>query len=235
MKVLIFTGGQAPLPDHVRPFFIDRNFDYIIAADSGLDTYETYRKAGLVSRNPDFLTGDFDSVSDRSLIEKYPDAERKIYSHDKDYTDSELALMKAREICGTDGTVVLCGGNGGRPDHFMALYDSFSREYHADIWLCGLQVVWFCGEGTSMKISGAGHDDRISVSRISSEYSGTVLESKGFEWNNLNESGMPSLSNRISGEYEKQGKPIELYAKKGSFLVYTDFGAQVSVQAKGKN
>ncbi|MCQ2241455.1 thiamine pyrophosphokinase [Treponema sp.] len=234
MNVLIFTGGQTPDIDAVSPFFRELIPDYIIAADSGLDAYEKYRKSGLVSKNPDFLIGDFDSVSDRNILDKY-DCDRKIYSHDKDYTDSELALMKGREVAGSYGTVILCGGNGGRPDHFMALYDSFSREYHADIWLCGEQVIWFCGCGTTMKIDNVTFEDRISVSRISSEYENTMLDCRGFEWNSLFERGMPSLSNRISKEYCDAQKPIELEAKKGSFLIYTPFTARVSLNSVGED
>nr|WP_318710767.1 thiamine pyrophosphokinase [uncultured Treponema sp.] len=234
MTVLIFTGGETPSIDIAKPFFQKNTIDWIIAADSGLDAYEKFRKAGLVARDPDFLIGDFDSVSDRKLLEKY-DCERDIYSHDKDFTDSELALIKARKIAGIDGKVVLCGGNGGRPDHFMALYDSFSREYHADIWLCGEQVIWFCGTGTSLEISNVVIEDRISISRISSEYENTTLECHGFEWNQLFEKGMPSLSNRISRQHLENKMPIRLIARKGSFLIYLPFTATVSFVSLGKN
>ncbi|WP_407399143.1 hypothetical protein [Treponema sp.] len=234
MTVLIFTGGQSPETDMAAPFFKNFNADYIIAADSGLDAYESFLKAGLITKSPDFLVGDFDSVSDRRLIDKY-DCEKKIYSHDKDYTDSELALMKAKDIAGKEGTVVLCGGNGGRPDHFMALYDSFSREYHADVWLCGEQVIWYCGCNSALKISNINFDDRISVSRISSEYENTELDCNGFEWNSLFKKGMPSLSNRISEKFFNEGKPIELKSVKGSFLIYTPFTAEVSFCSKGKD
>ena len=108
MTVLIFTGCQAPDTEKTAPFFNNLAIDYIIAADSGLDTYEKFFDYGLVSKDPDFLVGDFDSVSDRKLLEKYQ-CERDVYSHDKDYTDSELALIKARKIAGPDGKVVLCG------------------------------------------------------------------------------------------------------------------------------
>ena len=226
MTVLIFTGGESPDAKDAKFFFSNIKADYIIAADSGLDTYETYKSAGIELKAPDFLTGDFDSVSDRKILGKY-DCQKKIYSHDKDYTDSELALIKAREVAGKDGKVILCGGNGGRPDHFMALFDSFSREYHADIWLCGQQVIWFCGTGTSMEISNVVFEDRISVSRISSEYENTELLCQGFEWNTLFAKGMPSLSNRICKEYFDEGKPIKLTAQKGSFLIYTPFTAKV--------
>lgn len=234
MTVLIFTGGESPDIDVVTPFFKNLQIEYLIAADSGLDTYEKYLNAKLINKTPDFLVGDFDSISDKTLVSKYH-CEKKIYSHDKDWTDSELALIKAREIAGDKGTIILCGGSGGRPDHFMALYDSFSKQNHADIWLCGEQVIWYCGYKSYMEIDNVTFEDRISISRISSEYENTNLICKGLEWNNLFTKGMPSLSNRISKEYFENKKTITLKAEKGSFLVYTPFTAKVTISSFCEN
>ena len=44
MHVLIFTGGQAPLPRDTTFYFAHApKVDYVIAADAGLDTLESYR------------------------------------------------------------------------------------------------------------------------------------------------------------------------------------------------
>ena len=229
MNIVIFTGGESPSVDDARLFFKLNSADYIIAADSGLDSFERYFDAGLVNRKPDFLTGDFDSIENRYLVDvKYSDCEKKIYSHDKDWTDSELALMKARKIAGDGDRIVLVGGNGGRPDHFVALLDSFSREYHCDVWLCGQQVIYFVSQGSSVHIKNVCIDDRISVSRITSEYENTCMKCEGLEWSELFPKGMASLSNRISKEYFDQKKKVNLYAEKGSFLVYVPYTAQVS-------
>lgn len=227
-NIFIFTGGESPDPDAARDFF--KHFtkpDCIIAADSGLDSYKKYFSNGLVERKPDYLIGDFDSISDRTLLDDFPDAKREIHPHDKDWTDSELALMKAVQLKSPVGRVVLIGGNGGRPDHFLSLFDSFSKSFHCDVWLCGLQAVYMIEEHSTIKISNVVYDDRISISRIPCEYSGTVLENEGLEWASLNTSGMPSLSNRISKKYLEENKPITLHAKKGSFLVFVPFSAIV--------
>ena len=229
MNLVIFTGGESPAIDDAKIFFENNSADFIIAADSGLDAYEKYYDLGLVKRKPDFLTGDFDSIENRYLVDvKYSDCDKKIYSHDKDWTDSELALMKAREIAGTGDRIILVGGNGGRPDHFVALLDSFSRDYHCDVWLCGQQVIYFVAQGSSVFIKNVSIEDRISVSRISSEYENTYMRCEGLEWSELFPKGMASLSNRISRDYFEQEKNITLYAEKGSFLVYVPFSAEVS-------
>lgn len=231
MNVLIFTGGEYPEPKATKFFFNSFHPDYIIAADSGLDAYVDYYENKIIERNPDYLVGDFDSICNENLLDKFKSSEIKRYSHDKDWTDSELALIKAREMAGKDGTVVLCGGNGGRPDHFLALYDSFSRNYRADIWLCGEQAVYFIAQSRSIEIRGVDFEDRISVSRISSEYENTEMECKGLEWPSLFSKGMASLSNRISKEYFDLKKPIDLHAQRGNFLVFVPFTASVSLKS----
>ena len=145
-----------------------------------------------------------------------------------DYSACHDSIMKAREIAGDGDRIVLVGGNGGRPDHFVALLDSFSREYHCDVWLCGQQVIYFVSQGSSVHIKNVCIDDRISVSRITSEYENTCMKCEGLEWSELFPKGMASLSNRISKEYFDQKKKVNLYAEKGSFLVYVPYTAQVS-------
>ena len=228
MTVFIFTGGESPDLADAEIFFEGyRTADYIICADSGLESYESFFSKGLVNSRPDFLTGDFDSVQDRNILDNYRDVEQKIYSHDKDYTDSELALMKAREVAGKDGTVVLIGGNGGRADHFLALFDTFAQEYHPDVWLCGPQAIYLLKEKKSLELSNVVPDDRISISRIPSEYEKTSMICKGLEWPVIFPRGFASLSNRISREYFVSGKKIQLTAETGSFLVFVPYGAKV--------
>ena len=69
MNIVIFTGGESPSVDDARLFFKMNSADYIIAADSGLDSFERYFDAGLVNRKPDFLTGDFDSIENRYVVD----------------------------------------------------------------------------------------------------------------------------------------------------------------------
>ena len=42
MNIFIFTGGEAPSPETAKPFFEKCKPDYVIAADSGLETLDLY-------------------------------------------------------------------------------------------------------------------------------------------------------------------------------------------------
>ena len=220
MDVLIFTGGTSPDPSSLALFF-DKLFKpgYIIAADSGLDALSRYESFFGSSFAPNLILGDMDSLQDTSLLMRYETAERETFSSDKDFTDSELALMRARGIAG-DGRVALLGGSGGRVDHFIALYDSFSRSYHADIWLCQTQTAVFLAEGCTLDVRGLAEDDVLSVARLTREYSSSLLEATGLEWTGFAKCGMASVSNRISKEAFSRGRGVQLYARKGSFLIF---------------
>ena len=80
---LVFTGGEGPL---VKPLIFEKYpYSRIIAADSG---YDTARK---LSMKVDDAVGDFDSslYRDELIAEGFEPCPR-----DKDYSDSELALMR---------------------------------------------------------------------------------------------------------------------------------------------
>lgn len=220
MDVLIFTGGESPSPESLALFF-EAMFrpDYIIAADSGLDTLVRYASFFGPSFAPDLILGDMDSLEDSSLLARYGAAKRESFPCDKDFSDSELALMRAREVAG-EGRVALLGGSGGRADHFIALYDSFSRTYHADIWLCQNQTVVYLPQGHTLKVSHLAQDDTLSAARLTSEYSSSALKAQGLEWTGFATCGMASLSNRISREAFCSGQPVTLFAERGSFLIF---------------
>ena len=220
MDVLIFTGGASPEPKDLA-FFFDKIFKphYIIAADSGLDTLSRYDAFFGSSFAPDLILGDMDSLQDFSLLTHYSRAKREHFPADKDFTDSDLALMRAREVAGS-GRVALLGGCGGRADHFIALYDSFSRDWRADIWLCLNQTVVLLTEGRTLEVAGLETDDAISVARLTSEYSSSVLEAQGLEWTRFAKCGMASVSNRIAHDAFCAAKSVVLFAKKGSFLIF---------------
>ncbi|MBQ1593188.1 MAG: hypothetical protein II077_14235 [Treponema sp.] len=156
---LVFIGGEAPEAGQTKEFFSRiRCVDNVIAADSGLDTlghYHSFFKDFGLDFSPDLVIGDMDSLRDKSLLEKFGCAKKDFYPHDKDFTDTELALMKARESDGNGSSfVVLVGGNGGRADHFIGILDTFSFDYRPDCWLCGSQMVFFLGQGKSLVASG---------------------------------------------------------------------------------
>lgn len=233
MHIVIFTGGTVPPPERTEQFFsCAPAADYVIAADSGLDSLEQFR-AYFGSRfrfSPDLILGDMDSLKDTSLLEKYSSVPSEQFSCDKDFTDTELALMKAHSLAaGTQAQITLAGGSGGCTDHFIAVYDSFSSKFHANVWLCEQQIAFFLGEGMTAGIFQLRPEDRVSAARLTREFLGSRMESCGLEWGSFRPEGMASISNRISGRCFEQGLPVSLRSVKGSFLVFMPYTARFQI------
>ena len=206
MHILVFTGGNSPLP-HNTVFYSSRapELDYVIAADSGLDTLEAFRHfyGNSYDLSPDFIIGDMDSLRDMSLLQKYADVPSEIYNRDKNFTDTELALQKAVSLLPKEGNnrITLIGGGGGEyADHFLGIIDTFATPYHADFWLCGQQAICYLGKDMRLEVSNVRPEQRISVARVPSFYTGGVIETEGLEWESrvFRKEGMPSISNRIA-------------------------------------
>lgn len=234
---LIFTGGESPSPELTEVFFkCLPPVSFIIAADSGLDTLNTYRsffsKKG-TSLLPNVILGDMDSISSKELLKDFSATDVKYFPKDKDFTDTELALKCARSLA-SDSFIVLVGGNGGRPDHFLGIYDTFSFDYRCDCWLCGEQLVFLLPEGYSLSACSLKESDYISIARLSNSFSGGSLVSKGLEWKPSPESkkGMVSLSNRICKE---SGGSAEFYVKKGEFLIFLPLTANFCIRGSSKS
>lgn len=112
MKVLIVTGGEAPSADFLKQSINTFKPDSIIAVDSGADILFENKIT------PDILLGDFDSI--REDILKFYNGKCEIISlnKEKDETDTEFALMKARELRANE--IVIIGATGERLDHTLA-------------------------------------------------------------------------------------------------------------------
>lgn len=111
MKIVIVAGGKPPsfnlLNDEIR------DCDLLIAADKG---GEVLYNAGI---SPHILLGDFDSIDEK--IFKYFETnleDIEIYPKEKDFTDTELALMKALEKEAKE--IIFLGCTGSRLDHMLA-------------------------------------------------------------------------------------------------------------------
>ena len=226
---VVFIGGDAPEPEEAKPFFEQiKGIDSVIAADSGLDTlrkYHSFFENSGLDFSPDYVIGDMDSLLNRELLDKFSGAKKEFYPRDKDFTDTELALMKAHSLYAKgESFIVLVGGNGGRADHFIGILDTFSFDYRADCWLCGLQAVFFLGQGMGLKSFGLKKSQYVSVARTSSSFEGGNIVTSGLEWkpDAGRKKGMPSLSNRIHDE--KEGT-ASFYAKEGDFLVFLPLDA----------
>ncbi|MDR2535969.1 MAG: thiamine diphosphokinase [Treponema sp.] len=124
VRGIAFIGGEGPEPNKSRR--LAAGADIIVAADSGLIAAE---EAGV---KPDWIIGDMDSLNDPSRLETYPPQRIRLYPADKDYTDTELALMLLWEKgCEEIG---LIGGGGGRTDHLFAIRALFERPRCPDQW-----------------------------------------------------------------------------------------------------
>ncbi len=95
MKVAIFSGGEFKNID-ILPY------DKLICADKG------YSYAQKLNLTPDYIVGDFDSLDFvPSGAERFP--------CDKDFSDTELATIKAISLGATEIDYYFC--LGGRIDH----------------------------------------------------------------------------------------------------------------------
>lgn len=87
--------------------------DYIIAVDGGIEHSTSLNVI------PKLWVGDFDSCEKKSL-EDFSMIPKEEFPTDKDYLDTELALLKAKEL--NLYTCAMVGGIGGRLDHQFGLF-----------------------------------------------------------------------------------------------------------------
>jgi thiamine pyrophosphokinase len=139
LRGLIITGGA--IPDKDQLYRLEFPYACILAADSGYDN------AVILGLSPDIVLGDFDSIKHKPVsgIEVIP------FPSDKDYTDTELALMElhSRNISVFD----MVGGGEGRLDHTLGLLSIFSSPEYPQIWITGREIVYAVLPGEVFKVS----------------------------------------------------------------------------------
>ena len=115
-RISIVSGGPAD-PAFVASYLEIFGSDIVIAADKGLDTCV---RAGIV---PDIVLGDYDSTGMRGRIDemRQSGAYVEVYPAEKDFTDTEAAVMCALRKGAEE--IVILGATGGRLDHFLANLD----------------------------------------------------------------------------------------------------------------
>lgn len=112
-KTLILTGGDISL-EFAKKYCEKQQFHMVIAVDNGL------RAADRLSIIPNFIVGDFDTVSPL-LLYKYENMGNitiNRFKPEKDYTDTQIAVMKAIEE--NSFSIHILGGTGSRLDHTLA-------------------------------------------------------------------------------------------------------------------
>lgn len=259
-KVVIFTGGEAPEVFKGNHWLNSSSNDCVIAADSGFENCLAFDKV------PNLVIGDFDSTSQKKVEEFFtndlskdfrdedgedlflPKTDYKILSwpKDKDYTDTELALMEAKNYvaaqcasnCFNTKTklfTILVGGDGGRLDHLFGILNLYKTENYPNVWLGKEQGIICLDSNTdfhTLEISNLQKDSVISVFPVFSqnlEKSKYQVESENLKWDlslvNWEENQL-SLSNRLENP---ETKTCKISAKTGRFIVFVPLYALVNI------
>ncbi|MCX8013220.1 MAG: thiamine diphosphokinase, partial [Rectinema sp.] len=168
MRALVVTGGDCPPEPFIQE--LSHTCGFVIAADSGLDICLA---AGML---PDICIGDFDSVAPERLQE-IPRERIRRFPEDKDYTDTELALITAWEHGAT--RVALAGAGGGRLDHLLAVRALFERPHRMDEWHTAKESVYYLAAHSKMHIL-APIDTLVSIFPLAR---GSIhMHSEGLKW-----------------------------------------------------
>ena len=194
MRGIVCAGGEGPGPEVLKK--IAKGADLLAAADSGVAAAEG---AGLKA---DWVIGDMDSLDDPGRLEKYPQDRIVRFTHDKDFTDTELAIALLREK-GCD-EIWISGGGGGRIDHLFAIRSLFERDDPPDRWFPGTEEIRCLGDGRNLAaVLPAG--SRVSVFPLGREP--WKAASTGLKW-------------PLDGvAWEKGGFGISNVAVEGSFAI----------------
>ena len=110
MIAAIISGGTPPSEKLLKNYLM--KVDFIIAADKGCECLYKYNVI------PDLLLGDFDSA-DREILDNAKLQIKEIleFPPEKDYTDTEIAIMEA--IKRGAEKIYLFGATGSRMDHVL--------------------------------------------------------------------------------------------------------------------
>jgi len=167
-KGIVFTGGSGPEKHFVENYI--KPGDTIVAADSGMDLADSF---GIV---PDYLVGDMDSITDKTLIEKMPKDRIILSNSEKDETDTELGI----ELLISKGCqdIMIIGGGGGRIDHFIGIFFLFYREVYPRLWFMKNFMIHCIDR--KMKIYGK-IGSEVSFFPAGTEM--TTMASSGLKWN----------------------------------------------------
>lgn len=110
MNVAIISGGTAPSERLLKKYLEET--DFIIAADKGMECLYNYHII------PDLILGDFDSAR-KEILDKMKLKTREVmeFPPEKDYTDTEIAIMEG--IKRGSERIYLFGATGTRIDHTL--------------------------------------------------------------------------------------------------------------------
>ncbi len=226
-NLMIFTGGKFPEKELALKVLSNLDFtedsSFVISADSGFSVAVNY------GFKTDLLIGDMDSI-DKSLLTEIDDKIcQKKFPKDKDFSDTELAFIEAKNIPHKNS--VLIGGSGGSIEHFMAIFSVFKFEKYTKsfmslpkFWLTEENLIVFCRKGERLKFYGLEEFDKISVFSVNQNNHFAKIYSYGLKWNlqDVNWKKQVSLSNRkseFSSDNSENDNDVSVFAKRGNFLI----------------
>ena len=126
-SILIVSGGSIDV-DFAKEYLRERQYDHIVAADSGL---AHCKEIGI---EPTDILGDFDSLRNLELLEYYRQKGIPLreFPTRKDYTDTHLAVKYAIDLKAEEVTIL--GATGTRYDlpisacwHYYVMKESMHR------------------------------------------------------------------------------------------------------------
>ena len=129
-RTIIVTGGNIN-KDFLQKTILEKNFNYIIASDKGLEILD---RCNII---PNFIIGDFDSINKESLDKYLNKANVKVIklNPEKDYTDTHMALKLAIDLKSTN--ILIIGAIGTRIDHTISniniLKEALEKNIHSEI------------------------------------------------------------------------------------------------------
>ncbi len=158
MIVAIFSGGEFK-KTKILPY------DKLICADKG------YKYAKKLRLKPDYILGDFDSLG-------YIPKNATVYPCDKNYSDTQLAIVKAKELGATE--IHLYYALGGRVDH--QLFNINLLKFAKNL---GITATLYNGSEFVKLIDGANYytvkaNETVSVAPFSD--SSRIIKSEGLKY-----------------------------------------------------
>ncbi|GAB6090870.1 thiamine diphosphokinase [Spirochaeta dissipatitropha] len=205
MLSLIITGGEKPEFERVSELIAESG--WIAAADSGYDW--------AISHNisVDLLIGDLDSIQNRNT-----DRAKNIvqFPEDKDFSDTELALMEAEKQ--SPEKIGIIGGGGGRFDHLLAISSLFWSKNPPDFWISSNAAMYHVYKELKLKLEINSCISVFSTSNIFLE-----AYSSGLKWplQDADWQKQPvGISNRSVSEL------IHIQVERGSALIIVPFDEQ---------
>ena len=195
MRCVIVLNGE-----YIDNFDFKKD-DFLIACDGA---YSKLINKGIV---PDEVLGDFDSLG-------FVPEGAVVFPVEKDMTDGELALSRAKDK-GFPLVAIICAG-GGREDHFIGnislLYKAFDLGMEAELYT-RRSIVRYLGEGR--------HRFSVKKETVVSLFSfggAFVTESKGLKYPYRDYHLLPSSTLGISNKAEED--EISFTVKEGGLLFF---------------